>query len=165
MMIYEIKDAVVTGLEGWLYLAVILDLCSRKIVGWHIDDRMTKELVITAFTKSYFARKPSKGLINHCDRGSQYASNTFQVLLNNTGTICSTSGKGNCYDNAVAESFFSSLKTELGSDNIFRTKEEAKAEIFEYIEVFYNEWRKHLTLNYCSPVQFEQYLMTNNRVA
>jgi transposase InsO family protein len=145
---------------------VILDLCSRKIVGWHIHDRITKELVITAFMKAYWSRKPAKGLIHHSDRGSQYASNDFQKTLFNAGVICSMSGKGNCYDNAVAESFFNSLKTELGcSSNIFNTKEEAKSEIFEYIEAFYNQWRKHSTLNYCSPVQFEQYLINNSRVA
>lgn len=152
--------------EGWLYLAVILDLCSRKIVGWHMHHRITKELVITSFMKAYWSRKPSKGLIHHSDRGSQYASNDFQKTLFNAGAICSMSGKGNCYDNAVAESFFNSLKTELGcSSNIFNTKEEAKSEIFEYIEAFYNQWRKHSTLNYCSPVQFEQYLINNSRVA
>lgn len=153
-------------LEGWLYLSVILDLCSRKVVGWHINDRITKELVITAFMKAYWSRKPGKGLIHHSDRGSQYASIDFQKTLNNAGAICSmsVSGKGNCYDNAVAESFFNSIKTELGC-NIFKTKEEAKSEIFEYIEAFYNEWRKHSRLNYCSPNKFEQYLTNNSRVA
>lgn len=152
-------------LEGWLYLSIILDLCSRKMVGWHINDRITKELVITAFMKAYWSRKPGKGLIHHSDRGAQYASNDFQQLLKNIGAKCSMSGKGNCYDNAVAESFFNSLKTELGSGNIFKTKEEAKNAVFEYIEAFYNEWRKHSTLNYCSPNKFEQYLTTSTRVA
>lgn len=115
--------------------------------------------------KAYWSRKPAKGLIHHSDRGSQYASNDFQKLLNHVGAVCSMSGKGNCYDSAVAESFFNSLKTELDCGYIFKTKEEAKSAIFEYIEAFYNEWRKHSTLNYCSPVQFEQYLTTNTRVA
>lgn len=146
--------------EGWLYLAIILDLCSRKVVGWHISERITKELVIAAFMKAYWARKPSKGLIHHSDRGSQYTSNDFQKLLANVGALPSMSGSGNCYDNAVAESFFNSLKTELGNDYIFKTKEEAKNAIFEYIEGFYNGIRRHSTLNYCSPIQFEQYLLT-----
>ncbi len=146
--------------EGWIYLAITLDLCSRKVVGWHVSDRITKELVITAFMKAYWSRKPSKGLIHHSDRGSQYTSNDFQKLLVNVGALPSMSGSDNCYDNAVAESFFNSLKTELGNNYIFKTKKEAKDAIFEYIEGFYNGVRRHSTLNYCSPSQFEQYLLT-----
>lgn len=148
--------------EGWLYLAVILDLCSRMLVGWSVSDRIKKELVIDAFLKAYWARKPKIGLIHHSDRGSQYASKDFQKLLTNVAAKPSMSGKGNCYDNAVAESFFNSFKTEATRDHIFKTKEEAKSAIFEYIETFYNRVRKHSTLNYCSPIRFEQYL---NRVA
>lgn len=154
-------------LEGWLYLSVVLDLYSRMVVGWHIHDGITKELVITAFLKAYWSRKPGKGLIHHSDRGSQYASKDFQKLLKNVGVLCSMSGKGNCYDNAVAESFFNSTKTELGlgAGNIFKTKQEAKDAIFEYIEGFYNRKRKHSTLNYCSPMQFEQYSLCRRGVA
>ena len=144
--------------EGWLYLAIILDLYSRKVVGWHLSDRLTKELVIKAFLKAYWSRKPAKGLIHHSDRGSQYTSKDFQNLLVNVGARSSMSGKGNCYDNAVAESFFHSLKTELGSNKIFKTKQEAKNAIFGYIEGFYNTNRRHSALNYCSPNNFEQYL-------
>jgi len=146
--------------EGWLYLAVTLDLYSRMVVGWHISSRITRELVITAFLKAYWSRKPSADLVHHSDRGSQYSSNDFQKLLTNIGAKQSMSGKGNCYDNAVAESFFNSIKTELGSNYIFKTKQEAKNAIFEYIESFYNRVRKHSTLNYCSPMQFEQYSTT-----
>lgn len=143
--------------EGWLYLAIILDLYSRMIVGWQICDRMTRELVIKAFLLAYWKRKPGKGLIHHSDRGSQYTSKDFQNLLTNVGAKSSMSGKGNCYDNAVAESFFHSLKTELRPDKIFKTKEEAKNAVFEYIEGFYNTKRRHSALNYCSPIDFEQY--------
>jgi transposase InsO family protein len=146
--------------EGWLYLAITLDLYSRKVVGWQVSNRITKELVITAYLKAYRSRKPGGGLIHHSDRGSQYASNDFQLILSNTLAKPSMSGKGNCYDNAVAESFFKSLKTELGNNNFFKTKQEAKSAIFEYIESFYNGSRKHSTLNYCSPSQFEQYYVT-----
>ncbi len=145
--------------EGWLYLAVILDLYSRMVVGWSVSDRIKKELVIDAFLKYYWTRKPKPGLIHHSDRGSQYASNDFQKILGNAGVIASMSGKGNCYDNAVAESFFKSLKTKLGKDVIFKTKEEAKSATFEYVEAFYNPVRKHSTLHYCSPIKFEQYLL------
>ncbi len=143
--------------EGWLYLVVIIDLYSRKVVGWSVSDRINKELIIDSFLKAYNSRKPNPGLIHHSDRGSQYASKEFQKLLKNVGAKCSMSGKGNCYDNAVAESFFNSLKTESLKEHNFKTREEAKSVIFAYIETFYNRVRKHSTLNYCSPINFEQY--------
>jgi putative transposase len=143
--------------EGWLYLAVVLDLYSRKIVGWSMDKRMTRELVIDALTMAYWKRKPESGLILHSDRGSQYASNDYQKLLNSYGMICSMSKKGDCYDNAVTESFFHTLKTELTVDKQYKTRQTAKSDIFNYIEIFYNQKRKHSTLDYCSPVKYEQY--------
>ena len=143
--------------EGWVYLAIVLDLYSRKVVGWHINDRMTKELVIEAFLKAYWARKPKAGLIHHSDRGSQYASYEFQRILSKAGVKISMSAKGNCFDNAVAESFFSTLKTELVYNRNFKTKSEAKSAIFEYIEIFYNRERRHSKLNYCSPAKFDRY--------
>lgn len=117
---------------------------------------MSKELVIRAFLNAYWSRKPSKGLIHHSDRGSQYTSKEFLKITGNLGVRVSNSGKGNCFDNAVAESFFHTIKTELGY--VFKTKREAKDEIFGYIEVFYNRERRHSALNYCSPDNFEQYL-------
>ena len=111
---------------------------------------------------AYWARKPKAGLIHHSDKGSQYASYDFQSLLKDFGVIQSMSGKGNCFDNAVTETFFHTLKTELMFDCVFKTREEAKSAIFEYIEIFYNRERRHSTLGYCSPVKFEQYLELEN---
>jgi transposase InsO family protein len=130
------------------------------VVGWSVSECITRDLVIDAFLKAYWSRKPKAGLIHHSDRGSQYASNDFQKLLANAKAKCSMSCKGSCYDNAVAESFFNSLKTESLNGQIFKTKQEAKNVVFEYIEAFYNSVRKHSTLNYCSPANFEQYLST-----
>jgi putative transposase len=144
-------------LEGWIYLAVVLDLYSRKIVGWAVSERINRELVINAFLMAYWSRKPKAGLIHHSDKGSQYASYDFQKILSDFGVIPSMSGKGNCFDNAVTETFFHTLKTELMFDCIFETREAAKSAIFEYIEIFYNRERKHSTLGYCSPEKFEQY--------
>ena len=144
-------------LEGWVYLAVVLDIYSRKIVGWAMNERMTRELVINAFLMAYWSRKPEAGLIHHSDKGSQYASYDFQKILADFRIVPSMSGKGNCFDNAVTETFFHTLKTELMFDCVFKTREEAKSAIFEYIEVFYNRERRHSTLGYCSPVNFEQY--------
>lgn len=149
-------------LEGWVYLAVVLDMYSRKIVGWAMSERMTRELVINAFLMAYWTRKPKKGLIHHSDKGSQYASHDFQNILSNFGVIPSMSGKGNCFDNAVTETFFHTLKTELMFDCVFKTREEAKSATFEYIEVFYNRERRHSTLGYCSPAKFEQYWRLEN---
>jgi putative transposase len=149
--------------EGWLYLAIILDLYSRKIVGWSLSERMTKDLVTNAFLKAYWSRKPQKGLIHHSDRGSQYCSKQFQQILETLGVMTSMSDKGNCYDNAVAESFFHTLKNELPNSCIFKTREEARSKIFEYIEAFYNSRRRHSFLGYCSPNEFE--LISQKKVA
>ena len=147
--------------QGWLYLSTTIDLCSRAIVGWSVSEKVTKELVISTLLKAYWARKPNKGLIHHSDRGSQYTSHDFQKLLCNIGARSSMSAKGNCFDNAVAESAFATIKTETKQNTIFKTKIEAKNVIFEYIEAFYNTVRKHSTLNYCSPFKFEQYLLNS----
>jgi len=146
---------VATG-EGWPYLAVFLDLFSRQVVGWAMSAWMTADLVINALHMARWRRRPGKGLLVHSDRGSQYASGRFQALLKEQGYICSMSRKGNCWDNAPAESFFHTLKTELIHHRRFETREQAKQEIFEYIEVFYNRQRKHSTLGYRTPVEFDQ---------
>lgn len=148
--------------EGWLYLAVVMDLFSRRIVGWSMDKHMTRQLVMQALLSAYWRRKPNKGVIFHSDKGSQYASHDYCDLLKAYDFIGSMSGKGNCYDNAVVESFFHSLKTERIHRKHYQTREEAKSDIFNYIEMFYNTKRLHSTLGYCSPVQFEQqYRMAN----
>jgi len=141
---------------GWLYLATILDLFSRGIVVWAIGERINSVLVIMALTQAVWKRKPAAGLILHSDRGSQYASDALRVVLARHGIIQSMSAKGDCYDNAVAESFFHTLKTEYVYFENFRTRTEAKSGIFEYIEVFYNRRRRHSTLGNMSPMAFEQ---------
>lgn len=141
--------------EGWLYLAVVIDLYSRKVVGWSMNKRMTKNLVIKALEMAVKNRKPSKGLIFHSDRGSQYASHDFQKTLWKYGIRSSMSRKGDCWDNAVAESFFSTIKTELIFHNRYKNRNQAKRDIFEYIEVFYNRIRLHSTLDYESPENYE----------
>lgn len=146
---------VATG-EGWLYLAVFLDLFSRQVVGWAMSAWMTADLVMDALQMARWRRRPGEGLLVHTDRGSQYASGRFQALLKDQGYVCSMSRKGNCWDNAPAESFFHTLKTELIHHRRFETREQAKQDIFEYIEVFYNRQRKHSTLGYRTPVEFEQ---------
>lgn len=143
--------------DGWLYLAVVLDLYSRMIIGWSMDKTMTRKLTMDALAMAYWQRKPGNGLVHHSDRGSQYASNDYQNMLKNFGMICSMSKKGDCYDNAVTESFFHTLKTELVFDTKYSSREYAKSDIFKYIELFYNRKRKHSTLGYCSPADFEQY--------
>lgn len=141
--------------EGWLYLAVVLDLYSRKVVGWSMSNRMTSQLVIDALEYAIIDRQPFAGLIFHSDRGSQYASMEFRKSLSNHKMIQSMSGKGNCYDNAVAESFFHTLKTELVYWESYKTRNEAKSSIFKFIEGFYNRRRRHSYLNYLSPYNFE----------
>jgi putative transposase len=145
--------------EGWLYLAVCMDLYSRLIVGWSMGDRITKQLVIDAFNMAAKNRSGIQGLIHHSDQGSQYASYEFQNILKSYKTICSMSRKGNCYDNAVAESFFHSLKTEWVHHYRYKTRKEAIASIFEYIEIFYNRQRRHSQLNYLSPADFEHWAL------
>jgi len=144
--------------EGWLYLCVIMDLYSRSIVGWRLEDRLTRELVIKSFEVACGRRNPEEGLIFHSDRGSQYASDEFRRTLVQRGFTASMSGKGNCYDNAYAESLFHTIKLEEVYGNVYRTKEVAKLRLFDYIEVFYNRVRKHSGLGYLSPYQFEQAL-------
>lgn len=142
--------------EGWLYLAVVLDLFNREIVGWSIKPRMTADIVTDALTMAWFRRKPAPGLIHHSDRGSQYASAVFQMKLAEYGMTCSMSRKGNCWDNAPTESFFNSLKNERVHGTRYATRAQAVADLFDYIEVFYNRTRRHSTLGYHSPVQFLQ---------
>ena len=142
--------------SGWLYLCVILDLFSRKIVGWSLADHMRTEMVIEALDRAARQNKPKKGLIFHSDKGSQYASYQFRDVLNKYGFISSMSRTGNCYDNAVAESFFGSLKTEEVYKNEYFNIFETRRNIFEYIDVFYNRHRKHSYLGYKSPIMFEQ---------
>jgi len=142
--------------SGWLYLAVVIDLFSRKIVGWSMDDNMKAELVNRALHMAIHNRKPTSGLLWHTDRGSQYASDSHREILQEYGITQSMSRKGNCWDNAVSESFFHTLKTELVHHVKFKTREEAKQNIFEFIEVFYNRVRMHSANDYLSPVEFEQ---------
>jgi transposase InsO family protein len=141
--------------EGWLYLATVIDLYSRKIVGWSMADNMKADLVNNALLMAIWQRKPAKGLVWHTDRGSQYASHSHCKIIHQHGIIQSMSRKGNCWDNAVAESFFHTLKNELIYQCKFKTREEAKNVIFEYIEVFYNRIRAHSTNGYLSPVEYE----------
>ena len=141
--------------RGWLYLATVIDLYSRKIVGWAMANHMRAELVNDALLMAIWKRKPPKGLIWHTDRGSQYASDSHRKILRDHKIIQSMSRKGNCWDNAVAESFFHTLKTELTHHRNFETQEQAKQEIFEYIEVFYNRSRIHSSNNYMSPEDYE----------
>ena len=142
--------------EGWLYLAVVLDLFNREIVGWSIKSRMTADIVTDALTMAWFRRRPAPGLIHHSDRGSQYASHAHRSKLAEYGMRCSMSRKANCWDNAPAESFFNSLKNERVHGARYTTREEAIIDLFEYIEIFYNRSRRHSTLGYQSPVQFLQ---------
>lgn len=143
-------------MEGWLYLAVIIDLYSRKVVGWAMNSRMKASLVAEALSMAYWRRKPGKGLIHHSDRGSQYASADYQGLMDTYGIICSMSRKGNCWDNAVAESFFHSLKTEWTSGMLYRNRSEARSDVIHYIEMFYNSHRLHSYLKYKNPNDFEK---------
>lgn len=140
--------------EGWLYLAVVLDLFNREIVGWSIKPRMSADIVVDALTMAWFRRRPAPGLIHHSDRGSQYASGVFQDKLAEYGMICSMSRKGNCWDNAPTESFFNSLKNERVHGTRYATREAATADLFDYIEVFYNRSRRHSSLGYASPARF-----------
>lgn len=141
--------------EGWLYLAVVIDLFSRSVVGWAMDKRMTRQLVMNALTMAVQRRSPSSGVIFHSDRGSQYASADFQKLLVKHGMRCSMSRKGNCWDNAPVESFFGTLKQELVFHQKYPTRFHARQSIFEYIERFYNRRCLHSTLGYKSPADYE----------
>jgi len=141
--------------EGWLYLAVILDLYSRLVVGWAMGHRLTVELAEQALTMALANRNPLAGLLHHSDRGSQYAATSYQQVLTTHGMIPSMSRKGNCWDNACVESFFGTLKRELVYHRHYATRDDAKQDIFEYIEVFYNRRRRHSTLGYDSPAEYE----------
>ena len=142
--------------EGWLYLAVILDLFARRVVGWAVSDRLHQELALEALHKAVAVRRPSVGLIHHTDRGSQYCSLAYQAELRRHNIRISMSGKGNCFDNAVVETFFKTLKSELVWRTVFQTRAEAKDAIGRYIDGFYNPVRRHSTLDFVSPVQFER---------
>lgn len=145
----------VSTAEGWLYLAVVLDLYTRRIVGWAMSESLHRQLVIDALQMAIATRQPLPGLLHHSDRGSQYASHDYQALLTKHEMLSSMSRKGNCYDNAPAESFFGTLKTELVFHQSYATRNEARLDIFEYIEVFYNRIRYHSALGYQSPVNYE----------
>jgi putative transposase len=142
--------------EGWLYLAAVEDLYSRRIVGWSMDDNMESRLVVDALEMAVQRRLPGETLLAHSDRGSQYASEHYQRLRGRHGITCSMSRRADCWDNAPMESFFASLKKELVHDAKFATRAEARAAIFEYIEVFYNGQRRHSSLGYVSPAEYEQ---------
>jgi putative transposase len=140
--------------EGWLYLAIVLDLFNREVIGWSLKPRMTTDIVTDALTMAWFRRRPDAGVMHHSDRGSQYASHAFQDKLKEFGMICSMSRKGNCWDNAPTESWFNSFKNERYHGLRYATHDEMKAVSFEYIEVFYNRTRQHSTLGYQSPTQY-----------
>jgi putative transposase len=142
--------------DGWLYLAAVIDLCSRKIVGWSTSDSLAANLTCRALRQALVDRKPSGPLVHHSDRGVQYACDAYQQLLAGRSLATSMSRKGDCYDNAVMESFFGTLKTELVHHERYPTREAARQSLFEYIEVFYNRRRRHSALDYKSPHQYEQ---------
>lgn len=142
--------------EGWLYLAVVEDLYSRRVVGWSMASTMTSRLVVDALQMAVQRRLPGEGLLSHSDRGSQYASDHYQRLLARHGITCSMSRRANCWDNAPMESFFASLKKELTHHEDYQTRAEARASIVEYIEMFYNPKRLHSSLGYVSPAEYEQ---------
>ena len=142
--------------EGWLYLAAVEDLYSRRIVGWSMGSRIDSRLVVDALEMAVSRRLPGEGLVAHSDRGSQYASEHYQGILTDHGIVCSMSRRANCWDNAPMESFFASLKKELTHDEDYATRVEARASIFEFIEVFYNQIRRHSSLGYVSPAEYER---------
>jgi len=141
--------------EGWLYVAAVLDLFSRRVVGWSMSASMTAQLVADALTMAIWRRGKPQALLHHSDRGSQYTSAQFQRLLADHGVTCSMSRSGNVWDNAAMESFFSSLKTERTARRTYRTRDEARADVFDYVERFYNPKRRHSTLGYLAPTEFE----------
>lgn len=141
--------------EGWMYLAVIIDLHSRAVIGWSMESRMTKDLVCNALIMALFKRKFPSGVIIHSDRGSQYCSDKYRKLIKYNKLIGSMSRKGNCWDNAIAESFFHTLKVELVHENKYKTREEAKSSIFRYIEQYYNRTRLHSAIDYKAPIDVE----------
>lgn len=142
--------------SGWLHLAIVMDLFSRRIIGWSMGAYVDKDLTIKAFTMAMLNRSPKHRLIHHSDQGAEYTNNEYQSVLRNYRMISSMSRAGNCYDNAVVESFFKTIKVELARKQKFNTINEARAAIFEYIEIFYNHKRLHSTLGYLSPIEFER---------
>ena len=142
--------------EGWLYLAVVIDLFSRRVVGWSVSDRLHRSLVLAALRRALAIRRPAPGLVHHSDRGSQYCSNDYQAELRRHGVRISMSGKGNCYDNAMVETFFKTLKAELVWRTVFLTRAEAEAAIGRYIDSFHNPVRRHSALDFTSPAMFER---------
>ncbi len=151
--------------EGWLYLAVVIDLYSRRVVGWRMSSRMKTQLVCDALTMALWQRRPKAGLIHHSDRGSQYASKKFRRLLQAHKIKGSMSRKGNCWDNAVVESFFGSLKQERVQWQSYQTRYEAQQDVLEYITMFYNNHRLHLYLGYVSPNDYEKQSFETGKVA
>jgi transposase InsO family protein len=152
-------------LEGWLYVAAVLDLFSRRVIGWAISDNMKTDLVENAFEMARRRRQPTVGFLHHSDRGVQYASERYQMLLKKSGAVVSMSRKGNCWDNAVMERFFGSMKSECTDGKIYFTKSEAINDVIDFIENFYNSQRLHSTLNYMSPAAYEKlYAMNRNYV-
>ena len=158
----------ITGIwtsEGWLYLAVVLDICSRHLIGWKTSNYLGKELVIGALNKALKDRKPLGGLIFHSDQGVQYASYEVRKILEIHNITQSMSNRGNCYDNAITETFFHTLKTELIYGTSYGTRQEVELDLFEYIEVYYNRQRIHSSLNYLSPVEFEEQFFINKTLS
>jgi len=150
--------------EGWLYLAAILDLYSRAVVGWAMSQQIDTKLCLTALDMAVRARRPAPGLVHHSDRGSQYASHNYRQALAAGAMICSMSRKGDCWDNAVAESFWATLKNEIPMDTVFSTRAEARRVIFEYIQGYYNSRRRHSSIGYLSPNQHEA-LYTEQKIS
>ncbi len=146
-------------MQGWLYLAVVIDLYSRKVVGWSMSRWLRAELVHDALVMALWRRGPNSGLMHHSDRGSQYACEEYRKLLKRYGIVCSMSRKGDCWDNAVVERFFRSLKSERTNHRLYRTREEARRDVIDYIEMFFNSRRKHSSLGYISPNEFEEFAM------
>jgi putative transposase len=142
--------------EGWLYVAVVIDLFSRRVVGWSMSATMTAQLVADAMMMAIWRRGKPDALLHHSDQGSQYTSEQFQRLMQDNGVTCSMSRSGNCWDNAAMESFFSSLKIERVRRKVYRSRDQARADVFDYIERFYNPTRRHSTLGYVSPIDFER---------
>jgi putative transposase len=151
--------------EGWLYLAVILDLASRRVVGWSMSDSLNTTLAVDALDMALQHRRPERGLIHHSDRGVQYACEAYQQLLAYHGICPSMSRQGNCWDNAVAESFFATLERELIDDAHWRSRADARAAVFSFIEIWYNRQRLHSSLDYVSPVKYEAQLMLKQSAA
>ena len=146
--------------EGWLYLAVVIDLFARRVVGWSTSDRLHRDLALAALRKAVVMRRPAAGLIHHSDRGSQYCSTDYRAKLEAFGILISMSGRGNCFDNAMVETFFKTLKSELVCRTAFETRGDATAAIGRYIDGFYNPIRRHSALDFTSPAQFEKMVVT-----